>query len=318
MEDKQIIEKIKRIYNINVISSSLIRESSDNKVYLVKTRQGKYVARISKRDIRTDVLFEINWLDYLLKQNIPVVKTIKTTNKKMYFLSSKSVIVLFKFAQGNCLKICLNKKPNLKKVKNAARELARIHNVSYSTDIKISRKRNILTEIDRALKIKSKFIKFSEGGGKFVKELESYREWAKQNGNNKYLVHNDYRPGNIFFDGDKVSVILDFDWSCQGPSAKDVAHSLCEWSFPDGAKKHWQDVFTAFLTSYNQMAKNKIKLDNTLYRWICFSCLSDAATYFADLASENSFKKITSSYMYQKFLYFKRFIKESIFFPGWD
>jgi len=122
-------------------------------------------------------------------------------------------------------------------------------------------------------------------------------------------VHNDYRPGNVFFGGDKVSAILDFDWSCKGPAIKDVAHALCEWSFPDAAKRHWQDVFDTFLKGYNQMAKNKIKLDNNLYRWICFSCLSDTATYFTDFANENTFKKIASSYMYQKFLYFGRFIK---------
>lgn len=309
MEDKQIIEKIKKIYKINVIISLLIRENSDSKVYLLKTEQEKYIARISKRDIQADILFEVNWLDFLLKQNIPVVKIINTKNKKAYFLSSKSVLVLFEFAHENCIEISPTKKPNLKKVMSAAHELARIHNISDNMDIKISRKRNILAEIDRALKIKGKLIKFSEGGEKFIKELIFYKKSAKQNGNDKCLVHNDYRPGNIFFDGDEVSTILDFDWSCQGPATKDVAHSLCEWSFPDGAKKHWEDFFTVFLTSYNQIAKNKTKLNNNLYRWICFSCLSDTATYFADLARENSFKKITSSYMYQKFLYFERFIK---------
>lgn len=309
MIDNEIIKKLKNKYLLNIKTISLIRESPDNKVFLIKTDKEKFVLRINKRNVRSDILFETTWLNYLKKHDISVVKIKKTTVGESFVINDQSVIVLFEFAQGEHIEIGLKKKPNLEKVKNAAYELAKIHNFSYNVNINIPRKRNISTEIDRALKIKDKFIKFSEGGGKFINELEFYREWAKQNENNKYLLHNDYRPLNIFFDGDKVSAILDFDCSCQGPAVKDVAHSLCEWSFPDGAKKHWQDVFTTFLISYNQMAKNKIKLDNILYRWICFSCLSDAATYFADLASENSFKKITSSYMYKKFLYFKEFIK---------
>lgn len=304
-----IIKKIRDKYNISVTNFKLIRESPDNQVYLIKDNHKKYIARISKRDLKKDILFEITWLDYLSKQNIPVAQIIKTVNNKTFFNFRKSVIVIFKFIEGKSLEISYDKKPDLEKVKNAAFELAKIHNVSYVADIKMARKRNIFTEINRALKIKDKFIKFSEGGDKFINELESYKNWAKINKNNKYLIHNDYRPGNILYKSDKVSAILDFDWSCKGPAIKDLAHSLCEWSFPDGAKKHWEDIFNVFFESYNQVAKNKIKLNNDLYYWICFSCLSDVANYFTDLAEKNIFKKITSSYMYQKFLYFERFVK---------
>lgn len=306
---KAIIETIKKGYNIKISSIELIRESSDNKVYLIKGEHKNYIARVSKRDIRQDVFFEITWLDYLSRKNIPVVEIIKTTNNEFFSVYHKSVIVLFKFAEGQPVEITPNKKPDLRKVRSAARELAKIHNVSYNASIKIPRKRNILTEINRALKIKDKFIKLSEGGNKFIEELVFYKKWVKKNGNNKFLVHNDYRPGNIFFNENKMSAILDFDWSCKGPAIKDVAHSLCEWSFPDGAKEHWQDVFDTFLKSYNKQTKRKIKINKDLFRWICFSCLSDVATYLTNLANENIFKKIKSSYMYQKFLYFERFIK---------
>jgi len=306
---KNIIKKIEETYNLNITSSYLVRESSDNKVYAVIAKDKRYVLRISKRDVHNNISFEATWLDYLSKQGIPTVRIIKTKNNKLFSLLNNSAIVLFDFAEGYSLEVKPNKKPNIKKAEKAAHELARIHNASCKQDMNIPRKRNIMTEINRALEIKDKFLKFSEGGEKFIKELEFYKRWAEKNSNNDYLIHNDFRPGNVFYKETKVSAILDFDWSCKGPAIKDVAHALAEWSFPDGAKKHWQDVFDAFLKGYNQITKNKIKLDNNLYRWICFSCLSDAATYFADLANENIYKKISSSYMYQKFLYFEKFIK---------
>lgn len=309
MIDNEIIKKIKNKYLLNIRNFSLIRESPDNKVFLIKTDKEKFVLRINKRDVRNDILFETTWLNYLKKHDVPVVKIKNTADEKPFVIDNQSVIVLFEFAQGEHIKVRAEKKPNLEKVKNAAYELAKIHNVSYNVNINIPRKRNILTEIDRALEIEDKLLKFSPGGDRFIQELKFYQQWAKQNINDKYLIHNDYRPLNIFFDGNKVSAIIDFDWSCQGPAIKDLAHTLCEWSFPDGAKNHWPDVFSVFLTSYNKIAKNKVKLDNNLYHWICFSALSDAATHFTDLANENIFKRIASSYMYQKFLYFKEFIK---------
>ncbi len=309
MIDKKIIKQVEDKFAIGITAISLLRESADNSVFLLKTDSKKLVLRISKRDLRSDVLFETTWLDYLRRKGLPVTVTKKTVNYKPFFLSNKLAIVLFELAPGQPLEIKPQKKPPLKKVANAAGELAKIHNVSYKININIPRKRDLLTEIERALNIKKKLAKFSEGGDTFAKELVFYQKWAKENKNDKYLIHNDYRPGNIFFRGDKVTAILDFDWSCPGPAIKDVAHSLAEWSFPDSAKKHWQSVFATFLESYNQRAKNKIKLDNNLYHWICFSCLSDAATYFADLADRNVFKKIASSYMYQKFLYFKKFVE---------
>lgn len=309
MIDNEIIKKIKNKYLLNIKNISLIRESPDNKVFLIKTDKEKFVLRINKRDVRSDILFETTWLNYLKKHDVPVVKIKNTADEKSFVINNQSVIVLFEFAQGEHIKIGVEKKPNLEKVKNAAYELAKIHNVSCNVNINIPRKRNILTEIDRTLEIEDKFLKFSPGGDRFIQELKFYQQWAKQNISDKYLIHNDYRPLNIFFDGNKVNAIIDFDWSCQGPAIKDLAHTLCEWSFPDGAKNHWPDVFSALLTSYNKIAKNKVKLDNNLYHWICFSALSDAATHFTDLANENIFKRIASSYMYQKFLYFKEFIK---------
>ncbi len=288
----------------------VLRSGPDNDMFLVSDKQKHkdvFVVRVSKRKLsQDDIIFETTWLAELKKKNIPVPEIVKTKTGVNFFLDKNGQLYLaFKYIEGSHPEINLKTKPDLKLVAQAAKTLAQIHNVSFNTPLDLPRKRNIFTEIDRALTLKNKFAQKLAGGNLFIEYLSFYKNWVKENEGSDYcLIHNDYRAGNILFADNKVAAVIDFDWSCLGPAAKDVAHSLVEWSFPDGAKKPWLDVFDVFLNSYNQSADHKIKLNGDLYNWICFACLSDVATYFSDLAEKNTFDNITSSYMYQKFLYF--------------
>jgi Ser/Thr protein kinase RdoA (MazF antagonist) len=306
---EELIKQIEKKYRINFEKVSLIRESPDNFVYLLADKNNKYILRVSKRDIRDDVLFELTWLDYLKNNHIPVAAVIKTTNDQLFDIYQQKTIVVFKFVEGEIIEIKPDKKPNLAKVANAAVELAKIHNVSLTADINLKRKRNIFTEVNRALAIKDELIKYCEGGEKFINEIKFYKEFAEKWEGELSLIHNDYHPGNLLFKQDKVSANLDFDWACKGPAIKDLAHALVLWSYPDGAPCHWPNVFGTFFESYNRKAINKIKKDGNLYRWICFSCLSDTATWITDSAKEKIYKKISGSYMYKKYLYFSENIK---------
>ena len=288
---------------------SLLRAGRDNDVWVVSDKNGQKImaVRVSKRDIKKDIVFEIKWLGELRNYSLPVPKVIKTRSGSDFWIDNEGqVYVGFEYIEGTGLQVTPQNKPGLDLVKKAAGVLARIHNVSLDIRINLTRRRNILTEFNRALAIRDKFVQFSNGGKEFVQELEFYKGWVTRHMNNNYLVHNDYRPGNVLFRNDnQVVAVVDFDWSCMGPAIKDVAHALVEWSFPDGARSHWPNIFDAFLKSYNQKAKEKIQLNNNLYHWMSFACLSDTATYFTDLTYQNIFKPITSSYMYQKFLYWK-------------
>jgi Ser/Thr protein kinase RdoA (MazF antagonist) len=308
---EELIKQIEKKYRIKCPKVSLIRESPDNFVYLLEDHSNKYILRISKRDIRDDVLFELTWLDYLENHHIPVAEVIKTVDDRLFDIYQQKTIVIFKFVEGERVEIKPDKKPNLAKVANAALELAKIHNTSLTTNINLKRKRNIFTEVNRALAIKDELIDHCEGGEKFVKELKFYKDFAKKWEGELSLIHNDFHPGNLLLEDNKVSAILDFDWAYKGPAIKDLAHALVLWSYPDGASCHWPDVFDTFFESYNRKAINKIKKDENLYRWICFSCLSDTATWITDLAKEKIYKKINGSYMYKKYLYFGEYIKST-------
>lgn len=311
---KELIISIESNYGITIDKFDPLRESSDNNVFILLTNnERKCIVRVSKRDVSEDVVFEISFIHLLSEQGVAVPKIIKTKKDELFIAVNRYAVVMFEFIDGYHIEITPNKKPDLNGVREAGQMLARIHNAASIMKIDSKRKRTIFSELERALACKNALIDNLEGGADFIKEINTYSNWAKKNYGHEIIVQNDYRPGNILFKNKKITAVLDFDWACRGPAIKDLAHSLVEWSYPDGAEKHWVDAFTTFLESYNKEAKEKIELNNSLYKWMCFSCLSDTATYFVDSSVPGKKKKTSSSYMYRKYLYFKKFDHEALF-----
>jgi Ser/Thr protein kinase RdoA (MazF antagonist) len=171
-----------------------------------------------------------------------------------------------------------------------------------------SRTRTIFSELERVLPLEEMFVKNFEGGATFVVQVKEALEFGRAQNETIGFIHNDYRPSNVFFDeNNQVTGIIDFDWSCMGPVIKDLALAIVEWSFPDGAIEADMTLFQEFLDGYNSVSNHQLEKDEKLYSWIKFATLSDAATYFCDLAEDpESTKRIIKSYMYRKFVFFSQ------------
>ena len=314
MNEQMLREFCEDIYGLSATGASVLRDGSDNIIWTLKTENGKkYVARMSKRELGNDISFEAEWLKVLLTDGVPVVPIIETKDKKPFaILPTGKALTVFEFVDGKHLSFGIDQSPSLSVVKSAAETLAKLHNTSRQHDVSLLRRRTVFTELERVV-AKQKEIEGKVPGGKeFVAEVGKVLSWGKSQKFTPVLIHNDYRISNLLFGGsDKVAAILDFDWSCQGPAIKDVAHALVEWSLPDGAKQHWQEVFDTFLDNYNCYAEEIIKHDDNLKNWILFSCLSDTTTYIVDRLERGEIKPVASSFMYQKFQYFHAIIKKS-------
>lgn len=285
----------------------LLRESADNFVYLVGEDQKK-VLRISKRLPIEDIKFEYEANQYLSKKSNLFSKWIKTLKGNCYTVVNEAVAVMFEYVDGHNINIDKDHLPELNIAYSAGRGLGEMRNAGAGFSQVSSRRRTIFSELERVLKISDKFKKEFEGGEKFVQEVESLLEFARNQNESMGLIHNDYRPGNVIFDNrDNLVGIIDFDWSCTGPLIKDLALAVVEWSFPDGADEPNFLIFDAFLDGYNSVSEIKIEKNENLYSWIKFSLLSDAATYFCDLAEDpNSEKRVIRSYMYRKYNFFSK------------
>lgn len=305
MSNTKLIQSVDKSYGIAVCNASILRDGSDNTVWMLDTRNGKkLVARVSKREMESEIAFEAEWLRFLKSKKVPVIPPIESKSGKAYVVSSDGdAITVFEFVNGKGFPFDKDNPPPHKAVASAAKALAELHNASRGHTVSLPRQRTIYTELERAVTHEDEITKKMPGGAKFMREVK--KALALKDSSTAVLLHNDYHIGNLLFRrNNAVAAILDFDWCCAGPAIKDVAHSLVIWSLASLAKAHWSAIFDNFLESYNDAAQEKISNDDRLHQWIAFSCLSDACTYLIDRLEHGEIKTVASCHMYQKFRYF--------------
>lgn len=302
----QEISKVLEEYDLSENSPiNLVRESADNVVYVIG-QNDKKILRVSKRLAVKNVAFEYEAIKYLAENGVQVAHWLMTKAGKEYSLVDGQVAVLFDFLPGYHINIDKDHLPTQAQSYSAGAGLGRMSNAASTFTSSTSRTRTIFSEFERVLSLEKMFVKDFEGGAAFVVQIKEALKFGRAQNEIIGFIHNDYRPSNVFFDeNDQVTGIIDFDWSCMGPVIKDLALAIVEWSFPDGAIEADMTLFQEFLDGYNSISNQKWEKDKKLYSWIKFTTLSDASTYFCDLAEDpESTKRIITSYMYRKFLFF--------------
>lgn len=300
------IKKALNNYNLDEVTPvTLLRESGDNFVYVIGEKNKK-ILRISKRLPIEDIKFEYEATEFLSKGNVVVPKWMMTKSGDFYTLIDGNVAVVFDFLEGHHIEVDKDYLPSQIQAYNAGKGLGLMSNASIGFISTFPRQRNIFSEFERVISISEVFTNKFEGGREFVDQVKKAIQFSKNQNESVGFIHNDYRPGNVFFNNNnELTGIIDFDWSCIGPVIKDLALAIVEWSFPDGATEPDFKIFDSFLDGYNSVSNYKWKKDERLYSWIKFATLSDASTYFCDLADDpNSTKRIIKSYMYRKFKFF--------------
>lgn len=302
------ISKVLKEYNLSEESPiNLLRESADNTVYVVGENDKK-ILRVSKRLATKDVVFEYEAIKHLGENGISVAHWLTTKAGKEHSLVDDRVAVLFDFLPGNHINIDNDHLPTQTQAYSAGAGLGRMSNAASTFSSNASRTRNIYSELERVLSLEKIFVENFDGGVEFVAHVKEALKFGRAHDEIVGFIHNDYRPSNVFFDeNNNVTGIIDFDWSCMGPIIKDLALAIVEWSFPDGAVEADMALFQKFLDGYNSTSNQKWKKDEKLYSWIKFATLSEASTYFCDLAEDpTSTKRIIKSYMYRKFVFFSQ------------
>jgi Ser/Thr protein kinase RdoA (MazF antagonist) len=295
-------------YGLSEISPiKLLRESGDNEVYLVGEKN-KTILRVSKRLPIEDIKFEYEANGCLLKGGVVVPPWLLTKAGNFYTLVDGKVAVLFGFLEGHHIEVDKDHLPNKEQAYNAGRGLGLMSNAAADFKTTSPRKRNIFSEFERVIALQNVFVEKFEGGKEFVEQVKEMISFGKSQKEIEGFIHNDYRPSNVFFNNkNEFAGIIDFDWSCVGPVIKDLALAVVEWSFPDGATEPDFTLFDAFLEGYNSVAEHKWVKDKKLYSWIMFTTLSDASTYFCDIADDPTVtKRILGSYMYRKYSFFSK------------
>ncbi|HRY27858.1 MAG TPA: phosphotransferase [Candidatus Moranbacteria bacterium] len=324
---KKLQQHIEKFYNFTNVKISHIRSSEDNDTYKVSSNCGLFFVRLSKRLVKdtNEVMKELDFLQFLKKQNVLVAGVIKNINGLLMTNFENKILVVFEWIEGNSFNILPNNYLSELQAYNGGSALASVHNASIKYGTPFQLQRTITTEIERALLLSDDIKARYNNGNVFLDIITKMIDFAKNNISRKnIIIHNDFRPHNVLFGVDsskkKISCIVDFDWICVAPPIKDLALALVEWSLADGGTEvNWRN-FNAFFKGYcNIIDSDFYPKVSDLEQWIEFSCLSDTATYIADVITEEKKRELSvnfeprelKSHMFRKIQYFKQIDIES-------
>jgi len=300
-----LVSSVKEAYDFDIFDINIIQDGSDNTVLKASiSNTNKIIIRISKRK-KTEQSYQQEGfiLDVFHNAGVPVPRCIKNKLGKYFSILNDKKYVCSEFLEGDHLN--LKQKPDLSLVASAAYALASMHRIRFENE-KLVFDRTIYTEVNRLQDKEYAFRNAYENADTFINLVSNYTSKIMNFSVNEPtgFLHNDYRTHNVLVKNNYVVAILDFDWSTSGPFKKDVAHSILEWSYPDGAQAPWNDVIAVFYKAYYELMPDVSK--NHLKDWITYTALSDACTYYIDrLPSEDvKDKKKMQSYMHLKALYF--------------
>lgn len=199
-----LIKILNNFYKLNFQEIYLHREVVGY-VYVIKNSLKKYVLKLY-RDFNTEeALQSIDVIQYLKKNNYPVVSIVPTEAGSLY--------IKFGIPEGQCIGILFDYiegiEPNLKKeIKNIGQQIGELHNLmeKYSNPL-INREKEFY--IDRFIAILKK-LKYDPIK---VKEFEEYGQdaWSNMERLPKGFCHGDLHTGNMLQTKFNEYILFDFD-----------------------------------------------------------------------------------------------------------
>lgn len=230
---QQLKSVLDKYYNLRSPLSIKLIGSGFNHNYQVKTAKQKFVLRIylhNKYYIQSsdDFKFELDLLEYLTAQNIPVSSPIKN-NRQEYLSSAKfkddlRYFALFNFAKGKKFDLSINEQ----NIYQLGKIIATLHTITqhfhsnyyrYSLDLD-----NILVEPIEILKhhlLSKNKQNLDFFQSTYEQLLQNVRGLSKTSANFG-LIHGDLNESNIHFEQDLGFTILDFDHCGYGWRAYDL------------------------------------------------------------------------------------------------
>lgn len=280
---------------------TLIQKSVDNETYLFITNTNqKKIVRISHTKKITAINNEVKLISQLQLCGIKTPAIVMSAKGKLCQLFNGNPVVCFDYIDHDNITDEYNKNA----IYQAGRALGEFH--SKSRNIGYQNGRHVYSEYERTLKNYQDIIRTYSNGKVFIDNVKKTLNKAKINKDKYGLIHNDYNVANVLFKKNKLQSIIDFDLSCEGPLIIDVAYGAVCWSTKNGEFNPQKDDFKQFVKAYNDSSPFKVKIDEKLFFWAAFSCLSIACDLLCDSLKDNNFniKDIYDSWMYRRFEYY--------------
>lgn len=225
-----------------------ITEGVENSNYWFETAQGKYILTIFEKRVNAEELpFYIGFMEHLQKNAIPCPAIIRDKSGKFSGLIQGKNAIITSFLLGSWPK----KEITVQHCTETGVILAGMHKASSGFTMKrhnslgLPAWRSLIHACrDQADTVEPGLFDFLD------KELDYLESHAPKN-MPKGAVHADLFPDNVFFEGEHLSGVIDFYFSCTESFAYDLMLTFNPWCF-DKKGHLGRDKAAAFLKAYNQ------------------------------------------------------------------
>ncbi len=246
------ISKILSNYELgDLISSNPILDGVQNTNYKIKTPKGIFILTLAENQKPQDFKFGIDVLAFFNEHGILVPKVIKSNSEEIINEYQDKPYAITELLNGEQAD-----PSNLEHCRKIGLELAKMH--LAGKDFKQSRE-NLLNidYIENNIELNAE--KYNQFNPKLEGILRSELEYTKLNlpyfkKLPKGLTHSDLFPDNCFFDGNKLSGIIDFNDACTDYFNYDIATIINSWCFNEKNNLNKKNV-DEFLNAYQSIRK---------------------------------------------------------------
>lgn len=248
-----------------IVSFYKLNEWFQNIIYKIESKKGEYCLRISKRNSREHVQYEIDILRSL--KNLPVIQLHSVDDDYIFSVDGKTAI-LYEYIDGT-----INLDNTIQELYLAGKFLGDFH--IQASHIPYSRHRFEFYDLpDETIQ---KYIQCIDDSGLSYRELlpEILSELKENNLSDALLswpIHVDFGPKNVLWKDGKIAAVLDFDNAYRGPYILDIWKSIMFF-----ASSHWEfhlPKARAFFEGYVSKRSLTYNEKGEIYKAIKYAFLS--------------------------------------------
>lgn len=286
LDPQALSSLIEQNYNIKVSKNCQFWHRGLSDVYLVETLTKSYIFRISHHHwrSRSDIHFELNLLNFLGENNLPVSAPIKTQENNFYVEidapEGKRYSALFPFAPGNVPLGDLNINQSFL----LGQTVAQLHQTSSKFSSFIQRKPLTLNYLlDDSLQIIAPFLQNKVCDLHYlidaIAQLKDHIKNLPMEAPYWGICWGDPHSGNVHFTDENKITLFDFDQCGYGWRAFDIGKFL-QVSLQSGLSRTVRDAFLKGYQTVETLSEIELSclqaLTQTAYIWSWAICLNTA------------------------------------------
>ena len=258
LSPQALIEGVLSEYELGSIDRCLFWNRGLSDIYLIETSAETYILKISHHHWRsqTDIQFELEFLDFLARQNVPAANPLKTKTGELFVtvhaVEGDRYAALFNYAPGEVPQGDLS----LEQSRIMGRSLSEIHASSLEFNSEITRQ-PLDTEhlLDDSFEIISPYLRRQSQNiadlERAISRIKQQLTCLEQTSPLWSVCWGDPHSGNVHFTEDNQITMFDFDQCGYGWRVFDIAKFL-QVSLNAGIKRAIRD---SFLDGYQEIQK---------------------------------------------------------------